>query len=200
MRKHRLYGVVIAVLLGMGAITHHPGASHHAAGTDLARTGITLSSPVVRADPTQAPTAPAIRFEGFILHRDSTMSSDAMVRLRQYVPEPPPPPPTPPILGTATARPRPGPAPTVPFAAPAPPSGGVWASLRRCESGGDYGDDTVNGYFGAYQFTLGTWHSLGFSGLPSDAAPSVQDRAARELQARSGWGQWPSCSRALGLI
>ena len=32
-----------------------------------------------------------------------------------------------------------------------------------------------------------------------DKAPGVQDQAAAQLQARSGWGQWPACSRAAGL-
>ena len=75
----------------------------------------------------------------------------------------------------------------------------MWAALRQCESSGNYADNTGNGYYGAYQFSLPTWQSLGLSGLPSDAPPSVQDQAAHELQARSGWGQWPVCSRRLGL-
>lgn len=79
------------------------------------------------------------------------------------------------------------------------PSGGVWAALRQCESGGDYATDTGNGYYGAYQFSLQTWHGLGYPGLPSDASPAVQDAAASRLEARSGWGQWPACSRRLGL-
>lgn len=79
-------------------------------------------------------------------------------------------------------------------------AGGVWAELRDCESGGDYAEDSGNGYYGAYQFALSTWEGLGFSGLPSDAPPAVQDEAARELQARSGWGQWPACAAELGLI
>ena len=69
----------------------------------------------------------------------------------------------------------------------------------QCESDGNYGDDTGNGYYGAYQFTLGTWRSLGLGGLPSQASPAEQDQAAQQLQARRGWGQWPSCSRRLGL-
>ncbi len=90
--------------------------------------------------------------------------------------------------------------PLVTLAPPAvPPSGGVWAALRQCESGGDYAIDTGNGYYGAYQFSLQTWHGLGYPGLPSDAPPAVQDQAASRLQARSGWGQWPACSRRLGL-
>jgi Transglycosylase-like domain len=78
-------------------------------------------------------------------------------------------------------------------------SGGVWAELRECESGGDYSADTGNGYYGAYQFSLSTWESLGYSGLPSSAPPSVQDQAAQTLQAEYGWGQWPVCSAELGL-
>ncbi len=78
-------------------------------------------------------------------------------------------------------------------------SGGVWAELRQCESGGNYQDNTGNGFYGAYQFTEQTWQSLGLSGLPSQASPAVQDDAAKRLQARDGWGPWPACSRKLGL-
>jgi multidrug efflux pump subunit AcrA (membrane-fusion protein) len=79
------------------------------------------------------------------------------------------------------------------------PAGGVWAELRACESGGNYAEDTGNGYYGAYQFALSTWEGLGFSGLPSDAPPGVQDEAAQELQAAYGWDQWPACAAELGL-
>lgn len=78
--------------------------------------------------------------------------------------------------------------------------GSIWAALRECESGGDYSTNTGNGYFGAYQFLLSTWQGLGYSGYPHEASPAIQDQAARELQARSGWGQWPSCAAQLGLI
>ena len=56
-----------------------------------------------------------------------------------------------------------------------------------------------NGYYGAYQFALSTWWGLGYAGLPSEAAPAVQDQAAERLQAEAGWGQWPACSAELGL-
>jgi flagellar biosynthesis GTPase FlhF len=79
------------------------------------------------------------------------------------------------------------------------PSGGVWLELRQCESGDDYAADTGNGYYGAYQFLLSTWESLGFSGLPSQAPAAEQDQAAQELQARAGWDQWPACASELGL-
>ena len=79
------------------------------------------------------------------------------------------------------------------------PSGGIWLELRSCESSDNYADATGNGFYGAYQFSASTWRSLGYSGLPSQAPASQQDEAARELEARNGWGQWPQCARALGL-
>ena len=77
-------------------------------------------------------------------------------------------------------------------------SGDVWTRLRSCESGGRYTTNTGNGFFGAYQFHPRTWRNLGFPGLPHQAPPEMQDDAARKLQARSGWGQWPACSRRIG--
>jgi hypothetical protein len=93
----------------------------------------------------------------------------------------------------SAARPRPAPA-----SAPSGPDD-VWARLRRCEAGGNYTRNSGNGYFGAYQFSAATWRGLGYPGLPHQAPPAVQDEAARKLQRRSGWGQWPACSRRIGV-
>lgn len=79
-------------------------------------------------------------------------------------------------------------------------AGGVWAALRQCENGGSYTSKPGDYYRGAYQFLRATWESLGYSGDPAAAPPAVQDEAARRLQARSGWGQWPRCARRLGLL
>ncbi len=79
------------------------------------------------------------------------------------------------------------------------PNDESFALLRECESGGDYGADTGNGYFGAYQFSPETWRAFGYEGLAHENAPEVQDDAAVALQAEQGWGAWPSCSRQLGL-
>jgi hypothetical protein len=78
------------------------------------------------------------------------------------------------------------------------PTGDLWARLRACESGGRYNINSGNGFYGAYQFHPRTWRGLGYPGLPHQAAPEMQDEAARKLQARSGWGQWPVCSRRIG--
>ena len=87
----------------------------------------------------------------------------------------------------------------------APVSGtlGTWLeALRDCESGGNYQDDTGNGYYGAYQFSLGTWERLGLSGLPSSAPPSVQDQAIIENTNNSSGGiasQNPGCYYRTGI-
>ena len=76
----------------------------------------------------------------------------------------------------------------------------VWAALAECESGGDPAIVSSNGlHHGLYQFRVDTWYSVGGTGLPSRATPDEQTRRAVILQERSGWGQWPACSRMLGL-
>jgi len=67
--------------------------------------------------------------------------------------------------------------------------------IRAKESGGNYATNTGNGYYGAYQFSLATWRSVGGTGLPSQASAGVQDAMAQKLQQRSGWGQWSTHSR-----
>jgi hypothetical protein len=71
--------------------------------------------------------------------------------------------------------------------------------LRMCESHNNYSDNTGNGYYGAYQFALQTWQDLGMTGRPDQAAPAVQDYAAKVLHARAGWSPWPACSVKEGL-
>jgi hypothetical protein len=251
MRSHRLFGVVIAVLLGSSFLHQRPSSPdhhrHQNAGVHLGGTGVppaSTASPV--ADPYASP-APGEESSIDLLRPGATQHSLGDVQLASAVVptepsqaqgdakqtdvlrpagtryakllyawesylkahEPAPPSPqtlTPSVrpaqvVPVALLGPTPTPAPTAPATkAAGGTSGGVWASLRQCESGGNYKDDTGNGYYGAYQFALGTWHGLGFSGLPSSASPAVQDEAAQKLQARSGWGQWPACSRKLRLI
>jgi resuscitation-promoting factor RpfA len=71
--------------------------------------------------------------------------------------------------------------------------------LAQCESGGRWGINTGNGYFGGLQFSAATWRSVGMTGLPHQHSKDAQIDAGIRLQQRSGWGQWPACSRKLGL-
>ncbi|MDQ1403267.1 MAG: resuscitation-promoting factor RpfB [Actinomycetota bacterium] len=80
------------------------------------------------------------------------------------------------------------------------PTGDIWGRLAACESGGN--TRAVGGggrYFGAFQFTLGSWQRAGQTGNPIDYPYEVQLTAAQRLQSMSGWGQWPVCARRLGL-
>lgn len=73
------------------------------------------------------------------------------------------------------------------------PYSGWLAKVRRCESGGNYRANTGNGFYGAYQFMVGTWQSVGGRGYPHQASPLEQDYRAVLLVKRSGRGQWPVC-------
>lgn len=73
-----------------------------------------------------------------------------------------------------------------------------WYRLRMCESTNNYSINTGNGYYGAYQFDLGTWRSVGGSGYPNNASAAEQDYRARLLYRSRGWSPW-SCARILNL-
>jgi len=72
-------------------------------------------------------------------------------------------------------------------------AGGNLASIRACESGGNYATNTGNGYYGAYQFDQRTWNSVGGSGNPANASPAEQDARAQALISSRGSSPWPSC-------
>lgn len=74
--------------------------------------------------------------------------------------------------------------------------------LRMCESHGNYQTNTGNGYYGAYQFSLSTWHRIGYSGRPDQASPGMQDQAIVKNTNLSGGGlasQNPGCYYKTGI-
>jgi resuscitation-promoting factor RpfA len=75
-----------------------------------------------------------------------------------------------------------------------------WDAVARCESGGNWSINTGNGYYGGLQFSLGTWHAYGGSGLPSNASRTTQIAIATKVRnASGGYGAWPACAASLGL-
>ena len=74
--------------------------------------------------------------------------------------------------------------------AAADPSANDWLQLRMCESTNRYDINTGNGYYGAYQFDLSTWRSVGGSGYPNEATPAEQDYRALILYRNRGWNPW----------
>jgi uncharacterized protein YabE (DUF348 family) len=76
----------------------------------------------------------------------------------------------------------------------------VWDRLAKCEAGGNWATNTGNGYYGGLQFSLGTWHAYGGSGLPSNASRATQIAIATKVRnASGGYGAWPACAASLGL-
>jgi len=234
MRKHRLYGFVLAMLLGTAGITQLPTskhlyspvavvrdtatshvpahvllvvAVHHRHAVDGYR-ALRLTSSYRRDKASHLHTAHDARRSGtgrrlerrFELASFNTPLSPATFAkvAADVAPSPPP------AERNVQPATHPGSETNIASERPAPPtratSDDVWARLRQCESGGDYAEDSGNGYYGAYQFSLSTWHALGYAGLPSDASAQTQDEAASQLQADRGWDQWPSCASQLGLI
>lgn len=68
-------------------------------------------------------------------------------------------------------------------------------AIAACESGGNPGTNTGNGFYGKYQFTLETWASVGGSGNPAAASEAEQNKRAAILYARAGASPWPVCGR-----
>lgn len=81
----------------------------------------------------------------------------------------------------------------------APSDGSVWDRIAACEAGGNWATNTGNGYYGGLQFSLSSWRAVGGSGLPSNASRDEQIMRGKMLQAKQGWGAWPSCTSKLGL-
>ena len=85
-------------------------------------------------------------------------------------------------------------------ASPAQASSVNWDAVAQCESGGNWSINTGNGYYGGLQFSLGTWHAYGGSGLPSQHSREEQIAVATKLRnASGGYGAWPACAAKLGL-
>lgn len=77
--------------------------------------------------------------------------------------------------------------------------------LGTCEAGMDPAKNTGNGYYGAFQFSVGTWNSMGTGYARADLAPlEVQKEAVQRLVARSSiFTQFPGCAkrmRSIGMI
>jgi hypothetical protein len=86
----------------------------------------------------------------------------------------------------------------------APPTDANFNRLAMCESHGDIRAVGGSGkYLGAFQQTRSSWSRFGSTHIHGlgilEVNYETQRAAAREQQAKEGWGPWPHCSRKLGL-
>ncbi|MFZ2177232.1 MAG: transglycosylase family protein [Rhodococcus sp. (in: high G+C Gram-positive bacteria)] len=77
-----------------------------------------------------------------------------------------------------------------------------WDRLAQCESGGNWGINTGNGFQGGLQFSPSTWNAHGgtqYAAAANQASREEQIVVAERVLDSQGWGAWPSCSSSLGL-
>lgn len=73
--------------------------------------------------------------------------------------------------------------------------------LAMCETGGTMNQRAVSRsgrYLSYFQWSIGTWWSVGGEGDPRDHPYEVQRELARTLILQAGWSQFPHCSRVIG--
>jgi hypothetical protein len=73
-----------------------------------------------------------------------------------------------------------------------------WSGVARCETGGNWGMASGNGYYGGLQFNLGTWQAYGGQGLPNQKPAWYQATIADRVRVRSGLHHWPHCGAHYG--
>jgi hypothetical protein len=75
----------------------------------------------------------------------------------------------------------------------------TWAKrIGSCESGNNPRTNTGNGFLGAMQWVLSTWHMAGGSGSPTQASIYEQWVRAVWWRNKTSTMQWPACSLKLG--
>ncbi|MEV4240541.1 MULTISPECIES: transglycosylase family protein [unclassified Nocardia] len=72
-----------------------------------------------------------------------------------------------------------------------------WDGVAQCESGGNWGINTGNGYYGGLQFSQSTWAANGGHGSANSASKDEQIRVAENVLATQGAGAWPVCGQYL---
>ena len=77
---------------------------------------------------------------------------------------------------------------------------GEWDRVAGCESGGNWGINTGNGYRGGLQFSQGTWAAHGggeFAPTANQATREQQIAVGERVLASQGRGAWPVCGHGL---
>jgi len=121
--------------------------------------------------------------------------------LTAYLTPAPPAPAAPAPKPAATPAPRAAvaAAPVARAAAPSVPDGTVWDRIAACESGGNWADNTGNGYSGGLQFSPSTWLAYGggaYAPYAWEASREAQIAVATNIyNAQHSYRAWPVCGR-----
>ncbi|MER6537533.1 transglycosylase family protein [Streptomyces sp900105755] len=78
----------------------------------------------------------------------------------------------------------------------------TWDRVAACESSGEWGIDSGNGFYGGLQFTQSTWEAYGGTRYAPRADLATKDQqiaVAEKVLDGQGPGAWPVCSVRAGL-
>ncbi|MDT7729603.1 MAG: resuscitation-promoting factor RpfA [Actinomycetota bacterium] len=89
-------------------------------------------------------------------------------------------------------------APLAIAATPAQAAGTNWDAIAQCESGGNWGTNTGNGYQGGLQFSASTWKAYGGQGSAASASRDQQIAVAEKVLQGQGISAWPVCGKKSG--
>ncbi|GFG67628.1 resuscitation-promoting factor rpfE [Mycobacterium kubicae] len=165
---------------------------------------VTLPSGIASADPADPNAAPdTVGFDPNMAPAPDAPPADApeLVAFDPNMPPPPaadapedvPPAPAPAPAGFDPDQPPPPEVPPAPK--PVKAYSVNWDAIAQCESGGNWGISTGNGYAGGLQFTSSTWRANGGSGSAAGASREEQIRVAENVLHSQGIGAWPVCGR-----
>ena len=101
-----------------------------------------------------------------------------------------------PVAAASVSQAAPAAAAPVSTAAPASSGGANWSAIAACESGGNWSDNTGNGFYGGLQFTEQTWLGYGggqYASSANQASAAQQIAVAQGYCAGQGIGAWPVC-------
>jgi LysM repeat protein len=88
-----------------------------------------------------------------------------------------------------------------PASAASADSGVNWDAVAQCVSGGNWGINTGNGYYGGLQVTPGTWRATGggqYANQANQASREQQIAVAERVLRSQGIGAWPVCGKRSG--
>jgi len=178
-------------------ISLHPAAAHQAPAHYTVKAGDTLSS-IARHQYGSARAWPALWWVNrHKVHNPQMIRVGQRLTLSSWHPRKA-------WLDRAAAAATPAPAvssapaaaSTGTWSAPAPSGGVNWSAIAACESGGNWGISTGNGFYGGLQFTEGTWLANGggqYAPSANLATPAEQIAVAERVLASQGIGAWPVC-------
>ena len=101
-----------------------------------------------------------------------------------------------PVAAASVPQAAPATAAPVSTAAPASSGGANWSAIAACESGGNWGANTGNGFYGGLQFAQQTWLGYGggqYASSANLATPAQQIAVAQRVLGGQGIGAWPVC-------